>query len=240
MTQAIGRVRKIYQHPVKSMAGRMLDRAELGWHGLTGDRRFAFRRLDCNTGFPWLTAGSLPCLILYRPHVFSATGEPTHVATAEGKSLDLWSEELRAELSKGLGSKVELMHLAQGVFDEANISILTSGTVKALELEAGRELDVRRFRPNILIETIEGQALAEDSWIGKTLHFGNAASGPAISVTMLDQRCSMINLDPDTAESDPEILKAAVRLNDNNAGVYGTVTAIGSLAVGDSVFIREA
>jgi uncharacterized protein YcbX len=238
MTQAIGKIQRIYQHPIKSMAGRLLNRAELDWHGLVGDRRFAFRRLDADNGFPWLSAGRMPGLLLYRPQGGSATGAPTQVETPTGASLDLWSDELSTELSERLGSKVELMHLKHGMFDDAAISIITSGTLKALDEEAGQGLDVRRFRPNIVIETNEGKALEEDSWVGKIVCFGDAQGGPAISITMLDKRCSMIGLDPDTAASNPDILKAAVRLNDFNAGVYGTVTNIGSFAVGDPVFIR--
>lgn len=229
----------IFRYPVKSMAGQTLDSAEVDWHGLSGDRRFAFRRVDSHEGFPWLTAGRLPQLILYRPCGFSEIGAPTEVETPEGERFDLWSDELRTELSERFGARVELMHLAQGMFDEGSISIITGGSLKALEQEAGRPLDVRRFRPNIVIETFGGQALEEDSWVGRTLVFGNGAHAPAILVTMLDKRCSMINLDPDTAESEPVILKAAVRLNDNNAGVYGTVTGIGRLRVGDPVFIRK-
>jgi uncharacterized protein YcbX len=56
-----------------------------------------------------------------------------------------------------------------------------------------------------------------------------------INVTMRDERCVMINLDPDTAEQDPRVMKAAVRLNRNNAGVYGNVVRTGQISVGQSV-----
>jgi hypothetical protein len=45
----------------------------------------------------------------------------------------------------------------------------------------------------------------------------------------------MINLDPDTAKQDGRVLKAAVRLNANNAGVYGTVVQTGMIRVGQVV-----
>jgi uncharacterized protein len=56
-----------------------------------------------------------------------------------------------------------------------------------------------------------------------------------VSVTMRDARCVMINLDPDTARQDPRVMKAAVRLNENNAGIYGTVARTGQISVGQSV-----
>ena len=56
MPTEIGQVEAIYRYPVKSMGGQRLELAELGWHGLVGDRRLAFRRMDERSGMPWLTA----------------------------------------------------------------------------------------------------------------------------------------------------------------------------------------
>jgi hypothetical protein len=50
----------------------------------------------------------------------------------------------------------------------------------------------------------------------------------------------MVNLDPDSASRAPAVLKAVVRANQNNAGVYGAVTRIGRLAVGQTIFLRAA
>jgi hypothetical protein len=46
----------------------------------------------------------------------------------------------------------------------------------------------------------------------------------------------MVNFDPDSVRSAPEVLKAIVRVRDNHAGVYGTVMRRGRLAVGQPVF----
>ena len=45
----------------------------------------------------------------------------------------------------------------------------------------------------------------------------------------------MINLDPDTAKQDVRVMKAVMRLNENNAGVYGTVVQTGTIRVGQTV-----
>jgi MOSC domain-containing protein YiiM len=51
----------------------------------------------------------------------------------------------------------------------------------------------------------------------------------------------MLNLDPETAEQDPRIMKTVVRLNKNNAGVYATVVRSGTIRVGDRVsLVSEA
>ena len=101
--------------------------------------------------------------------------------------------------------------------------------------EAGVELDRRRFRANIVLETHDREPFLEDAWVGGTLVFGNSEPMPAVSVTVRDVRCMMINLDPDTSTQDARMMKTVVRLNQNNAGVYGTVVRTGAIHVGDPV-----
>jgi uncharacterized protein YcbX len=68
MTMEIGHIEAIFRYPVKSMRGEPLEVCQLGWHGLKGDRRLAFRRMEDRSGFPWLTAGKLPGMLLFAPH----------------------------------------------------------------------------------------------------------------------------------------------------------------------------
>jgi len=224
------------------MAGELLDVARLSWHGIEGDRRFAFRRLSDKSGFPWLSASKLPELLLYKPFGRdSNTAEtlPTHVRTPAGKEYELRSDELREEISSRYGNDVELMNLKQGIFDESPISVISLATVRRVERESGRDVDLRRFRPNVVIETDSGEPFAEDIWVGGTLMFGEGSRGAAIGVTMKDERCRMVNLDPDTAERDARVMKTIVRLNGIYAGVYGTVVSAGELRVGQVVNLRE-
>lgn len=76
--------------------------------------------------------------------------------------------------------------------------------------------------------------------MGCVLSFGEGDNAPAITVTMPDVRCSMVNLDPGSAKPAPEVLKAIVQANQNNAGIYGTVTRTGRVAVGQTVFVSPA
>jgi MOSC domain-containing protein len=198
----------------------------------------AFRRLNDKSGFPWLTASKLPQLLLYKPFgLDSSTAEllPTHVCTPDGKEFELRSDELRQELSSRYGSDVELMNLKHGIFDEACVSVITLGTVHCVERESGRVVDLRRFRPNVVIETHSAKPFEEDRWVGRTLMLGDENSGAALRVTMRDERCVMVNFDPDTAERDSEVMKTVVRMNGNYAGVYGTVVRAGELRVGQVV-----
>ena len=52
----VGEVDALFRYPGKCMRGELLDVADLGWHGLDGPRRLAFRRADVRGGFPWLPA----------------------------------------------------------------------------------------------------------------------------------------------------------------------------------------
>ena len=242
----LGRIRAIFRYPVKSMAGELLDVARLGWHGIEGDRRLAFRRLTDKSELPWLTASKLPQLLLYKPfRVDSQSAErlPTHVRTPEGKEYELGSDELRQEISTRCGSDLELMNLKSGIFDEACISIMTLGTVQGIERESGRVIDLRRFRPNVVLETTNGEPFAEDKWVGRTLMFGEENSWStkmaAVAITMKDERCVMVNFDPDTAERDSEVMKTVVRLNQNYAGAYGSVVRAGELRVGQVVTLGD-
>jgi len=133
-----------------------------------------------------------------------------------------------------------MMQLRHGIFDEASISVIASATMNENGRLAGRSLDVRRFRPNVLVRLLRPTPFQEDEWLGGVLSFGEGDDAPAIAVTMRDVRCSMVNLDPDSASPAPEVLKAVVRANQNNAGIYGAVTRIGRLAVGQTIILHAA
>jgi uncharacterized protein YcbX len=224
------------------MSGEPLDSVSLGWHGFDGDRRFAFVRKGVLAGFPWLIASKLPQLIRYKPvrrDADKAMELPTHVLTPGGQELELQGEALRQELSNAYGAPVEVMQLDQGIFDEAKVSIISHSTIQAIEKETGISLDVSRFRPNILLETIDHRPFVEDEWLKKTIQFGEATEAPAIYVQMRDLRCMMINLDPATADANPQVLKAVARMNNVYAGVYATVLSVGKVTVGDRLYLRE-
>jgi uncharacterized protein YcbX len=240
----LGQVEAIFRYPVKSMAGERLETANLGWHGIEGDRRLVLRRTQEPGGFPWLTATKLPELLLFtplRPRDGVARGDlPTHVRTPEGLELAIFDPELAAEIERRHGAPVQMMHLRHGIFDDASVSVITEETVGEIGRLAGRGLDVRRFRPNIVVRLLRPDSFQEDKWLGGVLSFGEPAEGPRISVMMRDARCSMVNFDPDSGLSAPEVLKSIVQTNQNNAGIYGTVIRTGRLAIGQTVRLEAA
>ena len=239
----IGVVEALFRYPVKSMGGEPLEGADLGWHGLDGDRRLAFRRLGDRGGFPWLTASKLPELIVFAPQRRGSVAYgslPTHVRTPEGAELEIFGPELAAEVGRRHGAPVEMTHLNRGIFDEASLSVITSATVGAIASLASQPPDVRRFRPNVLIASQRSVPFEEDEWVGGVLSFGEGSAAAAVGVTNRDERCSMVNFDPDSARTSAEVLKAIVRERDNKAGVYATVTRRGRQAAGQPVFFEPA
>jgi MOSC domain-containing protein len=226
----VGYIDAIFRYPIKSMAGEPLAEAEVGWHGIDGDRRFALRRVGETGGKPWLTASKLAELVRFTPVRRDGATLPTHVRTPEGVELSI-GDELAAEIARRHGRPVEVMRLDHGIFDETPISVITAATIDAIAP------DVRRFRPNIFIRTDAPRALEEDDWVGSVLAFGDG--GPELAVTMRDERCAMLNIDPDSARIDPNVMKTVVRLNGNTAGVYATVLCRGRLVVGQRVSIER-
>src|SRR6185503_4782175 len=114
----VGEVEALFRYPVKSMSGERLEVADLGWHGVDGDRRLAFRRTADRGGFPWLTASKLPELILFAPkrREPAAGGDlPTHVRTPDGEELAVFGEALATDVGRRHGSPVEMMYLNRGI-----------------------------------------------------------------------------------------------------------------------------
>jgi uncharacterized protein len=226
----VGRVAGLWRYPVKSMAAEELDGVEVSWHGLAGDRRWAFiRDGQVRSGFPWLTMRQRPELAHYRPRVAEPDrpdASPTLVRTPAGGELDVADPLLAAELGPG----VRVIRQHRGVFDTMPLSLLTTQTLAGLGRLVGSGLAAARFRPNLLVEALEG-GFPEDAWVGRVLRIG----GLRMRVDQRDRRCVMVTIDPVTLRRDPAILGAIARERDARLGVYGSTVEPGRVAVGDPV-----
>src|SRR5687767_2721656 len=101
--QEIGKVTRLFRYPVKSMHGEAVNATKIGWHGLQGDRRYAFLRIGNRTGLPWLTVRQFPKLLLYSPRFENPEdpeGSAIMVKTMSGLDLLLNSEELKGGLER--------------------------------------------------------------------------------------------------------------------------------------------
>lgn len=180
--RAVGRVAALYRHPIKSMAAQLLWRATVDRYGIAGDRRFALRKIGDTSGFPWLSASTLPALIRYE--VCSSFGdEPSrsamHVHAPTGEFLSCDSDALSRHLADAHGVAVELAHLRTGMFDLAGLSVISTQTLGSIAGMLSMRMDARRFRPNIVIDAGAGSSpFPEDAWVGASLAFGDCSSGP--------------------------------------------------------------
>jgi uncharacterized protein YcbX len=231
-------VRAIYRFPVKSMRGELLDSAALRWHGLAGDRRYAFVRSDNGSDFPWLTGRQVPRLLLYSPHLTlpdDPRRSPVWVRTPAGGELPVDGEDLLRELREQYGGPVHLMQCNRGNFDSQGLSLVSTATIEAVGAQVGRELDPAHFRANLLIESASGEPYEEEGWTGDLLTFGDREDSARARVTERIGRCAMINIDPDTAERDPSVLRTVANARDNCVGVYASTERPGAVRVGDAV-----
>jgi uncharacterized protein YcbX len=233
MWKTLGRVAALWRYPVKAMAAESLDRIDVGWHGIAGDRRWAFVRAGHeHGGFPWLTIRDRPELARYRPRLVDpARPDQTavRVRAPAGRELDVVDPQLAEELGAA-----RVMKLDRGAFDTLPLALISRQTIAALGALVGRTLVVERFRPNLLID---GDApYPEDTWVGATIRIGALQ----LRVDKRDQRCVVVNIDPVTGEHDPTILRTIGRAREAFLGVYGSVAAPGAIAVGDPIILEPA
>jgi uncharacterized protein YcbX len=119
-------------------------------------------------------------------------------------------------------------------FDCALVHVLTTATLDRLrELYPEGRFEVRRFRPNIVVETTNGEkGFVENAWIGQTLAITDTVR---LSITGPCPRCVMTTLPQSDLPKDAGILRAAAQHNRANVGVYASVLQGGKIRRGDSV-----
>jgi uncharacterized protein YcbX len=225
----VGRVAALWRYPVKSMAPEALEAVEVGWHGLAGDRRWAFvRGGQERSDFPWMTIREDAAMLAHVPR-FLEPERPdksrTVVRTPGGEELDVVDPALAASLGDG----VRVIKQNRGVFDAMPLSLLTTQAVAELESLVGFGLDPQRFRPNLLVEA----SRREDAWVGSMLRIG----GMTTRVDQRDERCVVVNVDPGTGVRDASVLRTLARERSTCIGVYGSTVRPGRVAVGDAVLV---
>lgn len=119
-------------------------------------------------------------------------------------------------------------------FDAGVIHVLTTATLERLrELYRAGRFEVRRFRPNIVVETGSGiKDFVEDAWVGRTLAIGDTVR---LSITRPCFRCVMTTLPQADLPRDNGILRAVAQHNEAHVGVYAAVVQGGTIRRGDEV-----
>ena len=206
-------VAELWRHPVKSMAGESLTRAEIRADGIVGDRVVQVRGGHGRV----VTARTRPRLLGHRA-TLGPDGEPL----VDGRP---WrASEVARDVVAAVGAGARLVR-DDGVerFDVLPLLVATDGAIRALAT------DRRRLRPNIVIAGVEG--LAERTWEGRQLKIGEVVIG----VRDLRQRCIMTTFHPDSLEQDVDVLRRINREFDGRLALNCYVVSPGAVAVGDQV-----
>lgn len=128
----VGVVRQIVRYPVKSMAGEEITASRVGWHGLLGDRHYAFVCTGNTTHFPWLTARQVPALLRHVPSYEDPSDpitSPLMVRTPDGHVLSVDDVTLRDSLTAAHHAPVHLMRLDRGAFDSMPLSVTSTASL---------------------------------------------------------------------------------------------------------------
>lgn len=237
-----GRVTELWRYPVKSMMGERLESAFLTPDGIEGDRGFALR--DARTGRV-LSAKKVSRLL--EAHA-RANGGAVTVSLPDGTELDVEERDAPRRLGEWLGLEVNIERAPGGserpiiegeegpfrgrpggFFDSSAVHILTTSTLRTLSTWHSQGLfDTRRFRPNVVLETVE-DGFVEEGWIGRSIRLGDAD----VEITKPCSRCVMTTHAMHDLPVDRDILRTVISRNDEHVGVYGIVRRPGTVRVAE-------
>lgn len=119
-------------------------------------------------------------------------------------------------------------------FDAGMVHLLTTATLDRLrELYPQGRFEVRRFRPNVVVQLDSGESgFAENEWVGRTLAIGAEVR---MNVTAQCGRCVMTTLAQGDLPKDTGILRTLAEHNHANVGVYAAVMCGGTIRRGDRI-----
>jgi uncharacterized protein YcbX len=202
--------------------------------------------LDCHVSYvaPPRPGSPLPAVCITLPNgARVATDKPD----AERMLSQCFGHEVRLATSPTEGQQIEMMLPEDpteqvlevpispvGFFDLAAVHLLTTASLRALANAApDSRIDVRRFRPNLVIELpARREGFVESEWIGQTLAIGDRVR---LSIIAPCPRCIMTSVSQGDLPKDAGVLRAAVEKNEGNFGVYAMVAADGIIRRGDSL-----
>lgn len=255
--ESSGTVAECWRYPVKSFQGLPAERIEIGPAGPVGDRAWGI--VDAE-GRHVLSAKSAKVLLEGR-----CTDESLTLPDGRTFALATGDVELDAALSDWLGRPVRLARPTEvgpvsyemtfdppddsaeyfeiptpsGTFvDLAHLHIVTTATLSgAAAARPDLDWDVRRFRPNLVLD-VDGPLFVEQTWAGREVRAG----GIRVRIDQATVRCAMpLRAQPDGLEHQPGLFRAMSDLNTdmpNHLGVYATVLQPGTVSVGDRVEIE--
>ena len=209
MTLTVG---ALWRYPVKTLAGERLDVAEITTNGIIGDRIVHVR------GPEGVRTSRRHHNLIGLHATLGPDGEPL----VDGQPWTAPEVLDRVRAAAGLDAMLARYDGPER-FDVLPLLVATDGAVAAF----GR--DVRRLRPNIVIDGVDG--VDEFGWPGAELHIGEVV----IALDSRRGRCPMTTVDPDTLEVDRGVLKDIIARFDGKLALNAEVVRPGTIRVGDSV-----
>jgi hypothetical protein len=188
-----------------------------------------------------LAARDLPVITLPDGQELTGTGPVTDAALSAwlGKPLTLVAAsegdaaraEYFADATDDRSHAIEWTMPKGRFVDAFPVLVMTTAGLRsgAVAYPAGT-WDVRRFRPNILIQ-LDGEGWFEDTWAKRQLNAGSAQLIPWQRCT----RCTMVNRAQPDLDRDVNIFKTLHRNHGGEAGMWTRVMRPGSISEGDVV-----
>jgi hypothetical protein len=221
------RVTQLWRYPVKSMRGEVLSSTHFGHGGIPFDRRFALidETPESNRRGMQTTVRQFPAMLSYAASVADGT---VVVRLPDGDVMDVTQPDMTSRLGEALGLRLSLADDPSGSnHDAADVLVINEASVRQVAAEWGQPVDVRRFRPNVVVggET----AFEEESWVGRRLRVGAAV----LEVVSSCIRCTVTTVDPETLVIDPSFLRLMAQRHHTSFGVYCAVSEPGDAELGD-------
>ena len=203
--------------------------------------------LDCRATYPTAPQVDRPAPAVHIA-LPNGTGVTSDAADADRQLSQYFGREVALVTTPRAGQQIEMMlpedpsemvlevPIPPGTFfDEAAVHLLSTASLRALEAAApDSNFDIRRFRPNLLIDVPgASEGFVDNAWIGHTLAIGDvrlAVVGPC-------PRCIMTTVPQGDLPKDAAVLRTAAEKNNANVGVYACVVTGGKIRRGDTVTI---
>lgn len=220
------RVGALARYPVKSLLGEELTAAEVGPRGLAGDRAWYVRTEDgaVASGKSTRRFRRVDGLLALSARLDGADDAAPLVAFPGGAVHRAGTSDADAALAAVTGRSVTFAPVrADPVFDEGPVHLVTTSSLRAVAGVLGGDVDLRRFRPNVVVDTPGLPGFPETGW--DVVELG----GVVLRVEGPMPRCVMVTA---------PVLEAVHEVAGGELGVWATVLRPGVVRVGDGVTVR--